>query len=64
MHIYWTTIYDHGKKLDLLLELEQLNETSWSVTLDDDNYILETTRQPSDFWGLVQEALVLIKPNE
>jgi len=65
MNTYWTTVYNQGRKQDSIIELEQLDETRWRVVLDDyPESILETTRQPSDFWGLVQEALVLVKPAE
>jgi hypothetical protein len=65
MRSYWSTVYNHGKKLDSIIELEQIDDTRWRVVLDDyPESVLETTRQPGDFWGLVQEALILIKPNE
>lgn len=65
MRTYWTTTYNQGRKLDAIIELEQIDDTHWRVVLDDyPESILETTRQSSDFWGLVQEALILIKPNE
>jgi hypothetical protein len=65
MKTYWTVAYNQGRKLDSIIELEQIDSTRWRVVLDDyPESILETTRQPSDFWGLVQEALVLIKTDE
>jgi hypothetical protein len=64
--IYWTTVYNHGDKTDHIIELEQIEPfgSSWRVTLDDNEFTMTSATPSSDFWGLVQEALVLIEPGE
>lgn len=64
MHIYWTTVYDHGTKTDHILELEQLDESRWRVVLDDNESIMNTTLPSSDFWGLVSEALANLRRHQ
>lgn len=58
-NIYWAPIYNHGNKLDFMIELREQGDGTWGVTVDDNEYTMTTATPASDFWGLVSEAVTL-----